>query len=853
VIGYLRTLLLFYRGHLRVQPMRELMAVVGVAAGVALLFAVQVAHHSITGTFEEISHGVAGNATLELAARGPEGFDQRVSEEVERMPGVQAAAPILTQPVVAVGPTGRRALTLVGATEQVTALHGRLSSEFQRAAEGPHRGSLLLTEATAKEIGAQPGHRVTVLIGAHSERMTLDATVPASKIGAAADSPIAAAPLAIVQSMAGLQGRVTRVLIEPKPGREAQLARALNARFGDTLNARPLDTEVKLLGNAAASEKQVTLLFSAISLVAGVILAYNALLLASDERRRFIVELIKEGAPDSMIVASLAFDALILGLAGCALGLLVGDVISLLAYHSVPGYIAAAFPIGGQRVLAAQTVLIALAGGMVAAFAAAALPALAALRAGVASEPEGVGRTLSLAGKLRASDRTICGGGALLVCLSVAVSALEPGTTVFALVGLAIGLVICLPMILHQLLRLARTASRHSDDPAARLAVAELRSSPTRSVALLATGTIAAFLMIVIGGSVTNVQSAVRRGATDLLSNASIWVKPGGPENVYTTQPFAYAETQRRLARLGVVSSVEAWRDSFLDLPGRRVWVLGVPPQLPAQIAPSQLLEGSLPTADRRLREGGWVALSQTIAREDHLHLGERFRLPTPAGNASFRLAATTANYGWLSGAIVMNGADHARLWSSEKATQLGVTLQPGVTLAQGKALIEGALEPGSALTVQTVGERRAEVSAVLGSTLQRLNDTTIVVLITTIASVIALMMAAVWQGRRRFNSLISIGMGFGQFARLVFYEAGTVLLSGCLIGVAAGLVGQYLIDGWLAHTTGSPVQFTAAWALGLRTLAITVVISLVASLIAVLRITTVQPKAAFTTASETV
>jgi len=48
-----------------------------------------------------------------------------------------------------------------------------------------------------------------------------------------------------------------------------------------------------------------------------------------------------------------------------------------------------------------------------------------------------------------------------------------------------------------------------------------------------------------------------------------------------------------------------------------------------------------------------------------------------------------------------------------------------------------------------------------------------------------------------------------------------------------------------LHHTTGSPVQFTAAWALGLRTVAIAVLISLVASLIAVLRITGVQPKAA--------
>ncbi len=610
MIGYLRTLLLFYRRHLRVQPLRELMAVVGVAAGVALLFAVQVSHRSITGSFEEIAHGVAGRATLELASRGPEGFPARISEEVERMPDVKAAAPIFEQPIIAVGPKSRRALTLVGATEQIAALGGQLSLQFQRAGETSQRGALVLTEPTAHAIGARPGSVLAILVGERTEHLALDATVPNSKIGAVAESPVAAAPLPIVQSIAGLPGRVTRVLIEPKAGREAALRHLLTERFGATLNARPVDTEAKLLGNAAGPEKQITLLFSAISLVAGIILAYNALLLASDERRRFIVYLIETGTPDSMIVASLAFDALILGLAGSLIGLLAGDVISLIAYRTVPGYIAAAFAIGGQRVIGLPTVLIALAGGMLAAFAAAALPAIVALRAGAAVEPDAVGRTLSLARKLRFSDAIVFACGALLVCLSVTASALIPATTVVALVGLAAGLVICLPTILRYMLNLARAASRRSGDPAARLAVAELRGSPTRSVALLATGVIAAFLVVLIGGSVANIQHAVRRGATDLLSGADIWIKPGGPENIYATQPFAYTETQRRLQRLGVVSSVLPWRDSFLDLSGRRVWVLGVPPQFPTQIIPSQA-RGRVTQRSRQAPTRRWLGSPQ--------------------------------------------------------------------------------------------------------------------------------------------------------------------------------------------------------------------------------------------------
>ena len=631
-----------------------------------------------------------------------------------------------------------------------------------------------MTEPTAHAIGARPGTLLAIRVGARTEHLTLDATVPSSKIGPVAESPIAAAPLPIVQSLTGSAGRVTRVLIEPRPGREAALRRALTARFGATLNARPVKTEAQLLASAAGPEKQVTLLFSAISLVAGIILAYNALLLASDERRRFIVYLIETGTPDSMIVASLAFDAFILGLVGSVLGLLAGDVISLIAYRTVPGYIAAAFAIGGQRVVGLPTVLIALGGGMLAAFAAAALPAAVALRAGAAAEPEAVGRTLSLARKLRFSDAVVFACGALLICVSVAASALKPQTTVVALVGLAAGLVICLPMILRQLLLLAHAASRHSDDPAARLSVAELRGSPTRSVALLATGMVAAFLMVLIGGSVADVQHAVRRGATDLLSSASVWIKPGGPENVYTTQPFAYTETQQRLQRLGVVSSVLPWRDSFLDLPGTTGMGARRPPADPGadrpQPARGRVAQHSRQAPARR-RLGG--DQPDDRPRRPPAHRAA-LHAPHPHGNASLRLAATIANYGWLPGAIVMNGADHARLWgSASTASELAVTLKPGISIERGKHAVEAALPPGCALTVKTASERRSEVGAVLGSTLSRLNDTTIVVLIATIASVIALMIAAIWQQRGRIESLISIGMSFGQFARLIFYESG--------------------------------------------------------------------------------
>jgi ABC-type antimicrobial peptide transport system permease subunit len=195
-----------------------------------------------------------------------------------------------------------------------------------------------------------------------------------------------------------------------------------------------------------------------------------------------------------------------------------------------------------------------------------------------------------------------------------------------------------------------------------------------------------------------------------------------------------------------------------------------------------------------------------------------------------------------------MNGDDHARLWATTTASELAVTLKPGISTQAGRHTIQRALRTHSSLSVDTDTERRAEVSAVLGSTLSRLNDTTIVVLVAAIASVITLMLAAIWQRKDRLDSLMSLGMSTGQFARLISYETGAVLLTGCVIGLIAGIAGQDLIDGWLHQTTGASVHFTPSWQIALRTLIIAAVISLLATVIAVAQTGGFQPREAFST-----
>jgi putative ABC transport system permease protein len=841
-----RTLLLSYRSHLRVQPLRESMAVAGVAAGVALFFAVQIANTSVTGSLDEVVHGIAGRATLEVAARSPEGFDAGIVEQIASMPGVRALAPVLAQQAVVASPTATRALTLVGADERLAGLGGELSMSFQRAAETSRGGLLVLTERTAAAIGARRGAAVSIAVGGRTEQLTLAAVVPASRLGPLADSPIAATPLPVAQSLVGLPRRVTRVLLEPARGQESQVLQALSRRFGETLNVRPVDSEVRLLSGTAKPEAQLTALFSAVSLVVGVILAYNALLLASGGRRAFIACLVQLGAPQAAIVASLLFDVLILGIAGSLLGLLLGDAISLLAYRAPPKYLAAAFPIAGQRIVSPQTILAAFGAGMLAAVAATVFPAVGLLKSvGVEPQP---GLRVTPRRAPRSAESILFGCGALLVGCSTAASVLWPAVTVVALATVAAGIVLCLPTATRYALKLARAASRRSSDPSALLASGELASSPARSIALLATGTIAVFVLMMIGGSVADVQRAVRAGAEQTGASADLWIRPGGPENIYATQPFASADMEHRLRRLALVRSVLIYRGSFLDLPGRRIWVIGVPAASSSPIAANQLVQGTLAVADQRLREGGWALVSQTIARERRLRVGQPLSLPTPSGRATLRIAATISNYGWLPGTVILNADDYARLWHTTRASQLAVTLEPGVPISRGRLAAQHVLPRVSALRVQTARERQSAVSAVLGSTLSRLSQTTAAVLAAAIATIVAMVLSSVSQRRGRLDALLSIGMSSRQLARLVLYETGWLLLGGCLIGVASGTMGQYLIDRWTQDGTGSPVRFAVAWQLGLRTVLLAGLTSAAVAVIAALRTVGFQARTSFST-----
>ncbi|HYB23728.1 MAG TPA: hypothetical protein VED41_08015, partial [Solirubrobacteraceae bacterium] len=127
----LRNLLHLYRVRVRARLLQECFAIVGIAAGVALLFASQIASESLSGSVAQLSRGIVGDATLQVLARGAGGMPERLLGQVRRIPGVRVAAPLLEANANAIGPRGSRSVELVGADESLRSLGGALVRHTQ--------------------------------------------------------------------------------------------------------------------------------------------------------------------------------------------------------------------------------------------------------------------------------------------------------------------------------------------------------------------------------------------------------------------------------------------------------------------------------------------------------------------------------------------------------------------------------------------------------------------------------------------------------------------------------------------------------------------------------------------------
>jgi putative ABC transport system permease protein len=795
-----------YRRRLRAHAVQELLAAVGIASAVALVLAALVAEGSIAGSTREIVKAVVGPATLQLRARDGDGFPEGTLQQIERISGVAQAARLLERSATVVAPSGRRVSVDLAGTDASLAVLDGLAHTLPLTALS--NGAIALSKASAQTLRTSAGKDVTVMLRGRAMRLTLAAVLGDEAVHALAHALVAVMPLAQMQKLTGLDGRVSRILVQPKRGQDANVRRGLEAVAGGRLSVAPADQDVTLVRQALRPSDQASTLFAVIGALLGFLFAFNAMLLTAPERRQAIADLRLNGSPRGAIVQMVAFQAACLAIAASLPGLVAGYALSRWVFHQSTGYLAEAFPLSPTTVVGAGPVAIALGIGVLATFLASTVPLLdlrhGRTRDAVYRERGGAGQALGRATQLR-----LFAGAAALAALASVLFALAPSAALLATAALALATVLALPLVFASVLAIARRASRHYPKlVSVAIALASLRATTLRSLALAATGAVALFGSVALGGARTNLLDGIGGFAHSYAADAQVWV--GEPGDNQAVNDFRAEEAASRIAAVPGVALVRAFQGSFLVIGNRRVWVIARPDGGERSVLADQVVQGDYPTAQARLRQGGWVVASKEVAEQGHADIGGTLQLPTPSGPRRYRVAALSTNLAWPPGVIFMNSRDYAHAWGSAAASALAVDVAPGAGAQGVAAAIGRALGPASGLEVATARTREARIKALASEGLGQLGEVSMMLLVAAVLAMAAALASSINQRRVALAGLRLSGARPRRLRRILLLEASVMLGAGCLTGAVAGLYGQVVIDGYLRHVTGFPVASAA-------------------------------------------
>lgn len=825
-----RPLLRVARGQLLHRPLQSLLLVVGVALGVAVVVAIDLANGSALAAFRLSTDAVAGRATHQVVG-GPGGMEEEVYTGLRVGLGLRAAAPVV-EGLVSVPALDGAPLTLLGVDpfaeppfRSFLAVGGGPDATAGLAAFLSQPGAVLLSRDVARRAGVRPGDALALETGSGPVSVTIAGLLaPSDELSRRALEGLVLADLSTAQELLSKLGRLDRIeLLLPRDSAAsaATLAsvRALLPPGTDLVPAgEQQDTVAAMTG---AFQLNLTAL-SLLALLVGMFLIFNTVRFSVVQRRPLLGTLRTLGVTRREIFALILGEAALLGAVGVLLGLALGVVLGRAAVGLVTQTINDLYFVLTVREVPvpAATLLrggllgfgAALLAALLPAWEATSVPPITALRrsdfeAGArATAPKALGLALGCAGL-----------AALLLAL--------PGERVdigFAgMAALVFGFALAAPAVTLGLMALARPITGALFGPIGRMAPRDVTRALSRTAVAIAALMVAVCVSIGVSLMVGSFRQTVIAWLTDTL-RADVFIAPAGgnaSRTLGTLDPALVAA----LERLPEVARVSTAYPVTLRSPEQGpVNVVVLREDIAGAARP--YLATSLPPAEvwARVSQGDAVTISEPFSRRTKLGLGDQLRLLSDAGPRAYDIVGVFYDYGSQRGTVFMADTAYQAGWREDKVSTVALTLQPGIDADAFARSLGARLPDGGRLSIQSTRGLRTAVLAVFDRAFAITSALQVLAIVVAFIGVLSAIMALQLERQREFATLRATGFTQGQLGALSFLETGLIGgVAGLLswpAGLSLALLLIYVINrrsfGWTIQTHFDPRVFL--WALAL-------------------------------------
>lgn len=819
-----------FRSMIR-HPWQIGLCILGVALGVAVVVAIDLATASARRAFDLSTQSVTGRATHQIVG-GPHGLDESLYRRLRVELGVRAAAPVVEGYVQAL--PLNQTLQVLGVDVFAEApfrpyLAGSDSGgEVDLASLLAEPGTALLAETTARRAGLNPGDRLPLQVGPRTTEVRLVGLLrPADEPSRRALEGLLITDIATAQELLTMVGRLSRIdLILPASVEDPDLsARTIRASLPPGAELAPAAARSNALEQMTrAFELNLTAL-SLLALIVGMFLIYNTMTFSVVQRRGLLGALRCVGVTRGQVAALVLLEAALISLVGSLLGLGLGALLGRGLVHLVTRTINDLYFVVTVRDLSLDP-LVLLKGlllGIGATLVSAAAPALEA----TLTPPRAVLRRSSVEDRARRLMPRLALAGAGLIAaglmlLLIPATAHGEGamlslTLAFGgLFAVVLGAALISPALTVALMRLARPLLGAAFGLLGRMAARDVVAALSRTAVAVAALMVAVSVSIGVGIMVGSFRQTV-----------AAWLEQSLIADVYVSAPATAANRVDStvppdlIAALSAVEGVQAvtrFRSVQVDTPIGPTTLVAIDAPAARGRAALRFLEGG-DEATWAAWEAGAVLISEPLAYRTGLGMGDTLTLRTDRGPRAFSIAGVYYDYSSDRGVIRMPYAVYRDAWDDPAISSLALYAAPGVevdalvqrlraaTAGQGELIVnpnrelrEGALE---------VFDRTFAITAVL----QML--ATIVAFIGILSALMALQL----ERARELAMLRATGLTPGQLWGVVLTQTSLMGLTAGLLaiplGLALALVLVYVINrrsfGWTLDLSLDPLLFAQA------------------------------------------
>jgi putative ABC transport system permease protein len=773
------------------HPALTVLNILGIALGVTVFLSIEIVNHSALESFRASVDVVAGKANLEVVGDGLR-FDEKAFPVLENDPAIEAATPTVEDVGSLVDYPGEYLQVLgidIFSDGPLRTFEMRDAQSERPDVVGFLRDPkvIAITKKLSQRLGLKIGDPLRIATQTGTETFHVGFLLEFGEDAPGADEHLAVMDIANVQENFRHVGKLSRISALLRPGADFNTVAAdLRTKLpADVIVQSPDRRNRQIERMIGAFQLNLTAL-SLISLLVGMFLIYNTVAEAV-VRRRFEIGVLRAlGLSGFQVQLLFMAEAAVLGVAGLALGLVLGVVMAGQLVGAVSQTLTSLYILTSIQTLfiSPWAVLAAMVLCMGAVFLAAWFPA----REAATITPV---EALSIGHMEDESARStrrwlLIGVGLLLLAtvvgrfsLSFGPAWLSFGSALFTLLGFAF----FVPTLCQLFSRFVKPQG-----VVLKIAVGHFAQSLHRNSMAIASLVVALAMVVGISTMIfsfrTTVETWLNRSiqadlvvapAANLIVGDSVVIRP---------------EVVRILSTLPQVDA-DFFREIRVQFQGQTVKLASAHLGVTRNIERLSFAQGDAGAAFDAAIDSGAVLVSQPFFHRYHLGLGDTLRLATPAGEHDFKIAGVYLDYTTEGGVVLMDAGTYQKYWrdDSVNAAFLYLHKNASVTAVQIQESLRPRLAPFGDYLIKSNQELRDQVFRIFDQTFSVTYVLQTIGIIISALGIFLSLTILVAERRREISILRAVGASRGQIEALVLWEASIIGLLGSFLGVVAGLI----------------------------------------------------------------